>query len=236
LRIEVWDSGPGIPAEQRELIFDEFVRLQPSDTGRQRGLGLGLAIVQRLCGLLGHRVTVESIVGKGSRFSVIVPVGTTSEAVPGPHRITVLAAGPSPSFEGQRVAVIDDDPRVLESIGGLLRSWGCLAMTAASTTEALALLARDGQPPTLIIADYNLSEGANGVDAIRAVRARFGVEIPAFLISAEATSARIAELRATGLQVLRKPTSPVMLRALMLSELGTGAQTALESTAAEPKA
>ena len=232
LRIEVWDSGPGIPAEQREMIFDEFVRLQPNDTGRQRGLGLGLAIVQRLCELLGHRITVESIVGKGSRFSVSVPLGSRSETNVGPHGIP----GSSPSFEGQRVAVIDDNPRVLESMGGLLRSWGCVAMTAASTPEALALLAQDGQPPTLIIADYSLSDGANGVDAIRAVRARFGVGIPAFLISAEATSARIGELRAAGLQLLRKPTSPVMLRALMLSALGTGAQAVPESKVAEPRA
>lgn len=236
VRIEVWDSGPGIPAEQREMIFDEFVRLQPNDSGRQRGLGLGLAIVQRLCGLLRHQISVESIVGKGSRFSLSVPVGTPSDTTAGQPGTTAPVAGPSPSFDGQRVAVIDDDPRVLESIGGLLRTWGCTATTAASTPEALALLAQDGQPPTLIIADYSLSGGANGVDAIRAVRARFGAEIPAFLISADATSARIGELRAAGLQLLRKPASPVMLRALMLSALGTGAQTALQAKAAEPKA
>jgi signal transduction histidine kinase/ActR/RegA family two-component response regulator len=239
LRIEVWDSGPGIPAEQRDKIFDEFVRLQPNDTGRPRGLGLGLAIVQRLCELLRHRLLVESIVGKGSRFSLSVPVGTRDLTVPGQPGTTGQKAGQttgqSPSFEGQRVAVIDDDPTVLESLGGLLQRWGCLVTTAATTTEVLTLLAQQRQPPNLVIADYSLSGGANGVEAIHAVRARFGAEIPAFLISADATSARVGELSASGLQLLRKPTSPVMLRALMLSALGTDTTTVRESRVAKPK-
>ncbi len=238
VRIEVWDSGPGIPAEQRDRIFDEFVRLQPSDTGRQRGLGLGLAIVARLCELLGHRISVDSIVGKGSRFCVSVPMGTTGETIPGQPGETAQsaaqAAGQSPSFEGQRVIVIDDDPLVLESMGGLLRSWGCLAIAAASAPEALTPLTQQDGAPTLIIADYTLSDGATGVDAIRAIRTRFGAEIPALLISADATAARIDELRAAGLQLLRKPASPVMLRALMLSELDTDAKTVPGSKAAGP--
>jgi CheY-like chemotaxis protein len=143
-----------------------------------------------------------------------------------------LTAAQSPSFEGKWVIIIDDDPRVLESLGGLLRSWGCVAMTAASAPEAMALIAQHGRPPTLIIADYTLADGENGVDAIRAVRTRFGARIAAFLISADALPARIDELRAAGLQLLRKPASPIMLRALMLSELGAGVKTAPESNAA----
>ena len=123
------------------------------------------------------------------------------------------------------MAVIDDDPLVLESMGGLLRSWGCIAVTAASAREALAHLAGQDRPPDLIIADYNLAGGLTGIAAIQAVRARFGAEIPAFLISADATTERLSEVRTTGFQLLRKPTSPVMLRALMLSMLGSDAKT-----------
>ncbi len=216
LGIEVWDSGPGIAPEQRDNIFNEFVRLAPSDTGRQRGLGLGLAIVQRLCDLLGHTISIESIVGKGSRFSVSVPLALTSEATTTQPSDT---AGILPSFAGQLVAVIDDDPLVLDSMGGLLRSWGCSVVTATSAREALAHLAQQVRSPDLIIADFNLADGLTGIAAIQAVRDRFGAVIPAFLISADATPERLGEVRAAGYQLLRKPASPVMLRALMLNKL-----------------
>ncbi len=231
LRIEVWDSGPGIPTEQRDNIFNEFVRLAPLDTERQRGLGLGLAIVQRLCELLGHTMIVESIVGKGSRFSVSVPVGATGKSTAAPQSET---AGLSPSFEGLLVAVIDDDPLVLDSMGGLLGSWGCTAVMAAGAVEALAHLAEQHRPPDLIIADYNLADGLTGITAVEAVRARFGRGIPAFLISADLTPERFSEVRAAGYQLLRKPASPVMLRALMLSMLGSDVKTFPVSLAAKP--
>ncbi len=229
--IEVWDSGPGIPAEQRDNIFNEFVRLVPRDSGRQRGLGLGLAIVQRLCELLGHRISIESIVGKGSRFSVSVPVGVKGEPMAAPQsNITGLSL----SFEGQLVAVIDDDPLVLDSMGGLLRSWGCTVSTATGAVEALAHLAEQDRTPNLIIADYNLADGLTGVSAIETLRARFGGEIPAFLISADATPERIGELHGVGFQLLRKPASPVMLRALMLSTIANDVMPAQRSKAPEP--
>jgi signal transduction histidine kinase len=231
--IEVWDSGPGIPAEQRDNIFNEFVRLAPKDTGRQRGLGLGLAIVQRLSELLGHTVSVESIVGKGSRFSVSVPVGARSKLTAALQSDT---AGLSASFKGQLVAVIDDDLLVLESMGGLLRSWGCTAVTAASALEVLVHLAVQDRPPDLIIADYNLADGLTGVAAIETVHARFGEEIPAFLISADATTERLDEVRAAGFQLLRKPASPVMLRALVLSELSSDVKVFPRSQPAKPSA
>ena len=229
--VEVWDSGPGIPAEQRDNIFNEFVRLQPSDTGRQRGLGLGLAIVQRLCELLGHTMIVESIVGKGSRFSVSIPVGATGKSTAALQSAT---AGLSPSFEGLLVAVIDDDPLVLDSMGGLLRSWGCAAVMATGAVEALAHLAGEERLPDLIIADYNLADGLTGITAVEAVRARFGRGIPAFLISADVTPERFSEVRAAGYQLLRKPASPVMLRALMLSKIGSDVKTFPGSQAAKP--
>jgi signal transduction histidine kinase/CheY-like chemotaxis protein len=238
LRVEVWDSGPGIPADQRDKIFGEFVRLQPDDAGRPRGLGLGLAIVQRLCGLLGHRMAVESVLGRGSRFSVSVPVGKRGkrgEAAASPSGAAGQTQGLLLSFKGQRLTVIDDDPLVLESLGGLLRTWGCITTTAASASEALALLAQEGGPPALIIADCNLAGGMNGVDAISAVRARWGAGIAAFLISTDATAARMSDARLAGFQLLRKPVSPVMLRALLLSALGTGAKAEPASNAADAK-
>jgi CheY-like chemotaxis protein len=216
LQIEVWDSGPGIPAEQRANIFSEFVRLAPSEAERGHGLGLGLAIVQRLCELLGHELALVSRVDKGSRFSVRVPFGF---AVLPTQQPSTNVAGIIPSFDGQLVLVIDDDALVLDSTSRLLSGWGCSVITSASVAEALAALTQLGQPPKLIIADFNLADGRTGVAAIEAVRARFHTAIPAFLISADATPERLGELRAAGYELLRKPVSAVMLRAMMLSML-----------------
>ena len=160
-----------------------------------------------------------------------VPVGAAGRTT---TALQADTSGMSPSFEGKLIAVIDDDPRVLDSMGGLLRSWGCTVVKATSPQEAHAQLEEQGRPPDLIIADYNLADGLTGIDAIKTVRARFGGKIPAFLISADATPERLGDLRSAGFQLLRKPASPVMLRALMLSKIASDVQTLPGSQVAEP--
>jgi signal transduction histidine kinase len=136
LRIDVCDSGPGIPEEQRRNIFAEFYRLSNAVTTSQAGLGLGLAIVDRLCVLLEHPIQLASTVGKGSRFSITMPMATgqTEPALAPPAVTDVLS--------GKVVVVIDHDALVLEGMSGLLRSWGCLVITAASPESALASVSR----------------------------------------------------------------------------------------------
>jgi CheY-like chemotaxis protein len=206
LRIEVWDSGPGIPEGQRRNIFGEFYRLADSSNG---GLGLGLAIVERLCGLLGHPIDLISTLGKGSRFSVTVPVTKARRASEPPQP----ASGAIDLSRGKLVVVIDSDSLVLDGMGGLLRSWGCRVVTVATPADALANLGPKSRPD-LIISDYHLANAMTGIDAIKQLRAAYG-EIPAFLMSGDMSPERLREARERGHLLLYKPVSPMTLRAVV---------------------
>jgi CheY-like chemotaxis protein len=212
VRIEVCDSGPGIAEEQRRNIFSEFYRIQKGDS--HGGLGLGLSIVERLCTLLGHPIELASAVGKGSRFSITVPLTTAQAQFTEPE----VAAPIAPDvFNRKRVAVIDDEPLVLDGIGGILRNWGCDVVAASSCDAALVVL--DGGPrPDLIISDLQLGDGQSGIVAIARLRAASGFDIPAFLISGDTAPERLHEARASGHHLLHKPVRPMRLRA-MVSQL-----------------
>ncbi len=212
LRIEVWDTGVGIPADQRRNIFGEFYRLGEPDRDRRAGLGLGLAIVERLCRLLDHPIALSSTLGKGSCFSVAIPCVAARADVakpPAPVDATLDVS------HGKLVVVIDDDPLVLEGMRGLFRSWGCRVVTGASDAAALTSLAASEQPPDLIISDYLLSEGKTGIDAIERLRTAFGSPIPAFLISGDISPERLREARAGGYHLQHKPVEPMVLRAML---------------------
>jgi len=210
LRIEVWDTGLGIAEDQRQNIFSEFYRLGEPERDQRAGLGLGLAIVERLCTLLALPIELRSVVGQGSRFTVVVsqaPVRTTVAERP------VVARVPIDVSDGKLVAVIDDDPRVLDGMQGLLQSWGCRVMSGDSAVVVIKGLA--ACPPDLIISDYRLSDGKTGIEAIAQVRDEFGCAIPAFLISGDTHSDSLLQARANGLQLLHKPVDPMKLRAVV---------------------
>jgi signal transduction histidine kinase/CheY-like chemotaxis protein len=212
LRIEVWDTGVGVPPDQRRNIFGEFYRLGEPDRDRRAGLGLGLAIVERLCRLLGHPIALASTLGKGSCFSVTIPsvVGRTEGAkAPAPVDATLDVSN------DKLVVVIDDDPLVLEGMRGLFRSWGCRVVTGATDAAALTGLAALEQQPDLIISDYLLSEGKTGIEAIERLRTHFGSAIPAFLISGDISPERLGEARAGGYHLQHKPVEPMVLRAML---------------------
>ena len=155
LQIDVLDSGPGIPEDEHISIFREFYQLGDPQRERQGGMGLGLAIVDRLCRLLKHEIDLASALGKGSRFSILVPSVAARAWIVDPED----SVHPTPdSIGGKLVVVIDDDPLVLDSTGGLLRSWGCHVLTAGSARVALAGLAECNQSPDLVISDYQLSD------------------------------------------------------------------------------
>jgi len=220
--LEVIDSGAGIPEDQREHIFDEFVQLGGPDHDRQRGLGLGLAIVDRLCRLLGHPLTLTSAVGRGSRFAVRLPraqaavTATLPAAQTMDHSATLAAA---------RVVVIDDDPLVLDAVGNLLRSWGCTAIAAPSAAEALAALAARPEPPDLIISDFHLADGGDGIAAIERLREKFRQPIPAVVVSADISPERQQQVREKGYTLLHKPVRPMALRATVTHALKKSAVT-----------
>jgi len=212
LRIEVWDSGPGIPKDQHQNIFAEFHQLGGPQHERRSGLGLGLAIVDRLCRLLDHQIELTSTLGSGSRFSIIVPLVAAQALIAEPEASVHAVLG---SLSGKLVVVIDDDSLVLDSTGALLRSWGCDVVTAASAREAMAWLSEHDRTPDLIISDYRLSDGQNGIEAIEKLREAFNLLIPAFLISGDTAPKLLQDARASGYHLLHKPVRPRALRAMM---------------------
>ncbi|HEY7301103.1 MAG TPA: ATP-binding protein [Xanthobacteraceae bacterium] len=211
LRIEVWDTGYGIPEDQRRNIFDEFYRVQDPARDAGPGLGLGLAIVDRISRLLDHPVDLASTLGKGSRFAVTVPVAAAPPQVV--EESTTIRL-PIDALSGKLVFVIDDDPLVLEGMGGLFKSWGCRVMTAANTA-AVGALAGNDDVPDLIISDYRLPDGRTGLDVIGQLRDAFEEPIPGFLISGDTNPEPQSAARAAGLHLLHKPVDPMALRAMV---------------------
>jgi signal transduction histidine kinase/CheY-like chemotaxis protein len=209
LRIDVCDTGAGIPEDQRERIFAEFYQLADPAQERGGGLGLGLAIVDRLGRLLGHSVELDSRPGRGSRFSLSVPLAAQPRMAPDTQAPASAIADPA---RGKRVIVIDDDALVLDGMRGILQSWGCEVQTAASGTAALAGLAQDGGPPDLIISDYRLADGKTGIEAIERLREALGTPVPAFVISGDTAPESLRDVSAGGYHLLHKPVSPMALR------------------------
>jgi signal transduction histidine kinase/CheY-like chemotaxis protein len=211
LHIEVWDTGPGIPEDQRQKIFEEFYRLEDADRER-KGLGLGLAIVERLCRLLGHPLDLSSTVGRGSRFTVVVPKvaarpHTAGSPIEAPPALNLAA--------GKLIVVIDDDALVVEAMAGLLRSWGCRVISVQSGDKARDELSGIEESPDLIISDFHLTGGKTGIEAIERLRGAFGAPIPAFLVSGDISPALQDDARRQGYLLLHKPVEPMMLRTML---------------------
>jgi histidine kinase len=214
VRIEVWDSGPGIPEEQHTVIFEEFRRLDSGGDLNERGAGLGLAIVERIARLLGHRISLRSWPGRGSVFAVTVPLGDAAAiAVSEPPPPT---AGDS-LLRGRVIWCLDDDPRVGEGTRALLSGWGCRPVIVRSAEEALQLALPDAVPDLLLL-DYRLGD-ALGPDVALALFERWGRPVPVIVISADRDAELRERARAAGWGFLPKPIRPAALRALMTQML-----------------
>lgn len=210
LRIEVRDSGPGIPDEALEMIFEEFYQLQNPARARGQGLGLGLAIVRRLVGLLGHEVTVRSRTGAGSVFAIEVP-RVESGNRPTPEEVPEVMPARLSLF----VVVIDDDPGSRTSIAGLLASWGCEVLCAGTLSEARDAIRQRDKAPALILCDFRLAAVATGIDVLDTLLAEQKGEIAAALVTGD-TDPQVRRMATTrGYPVLHKPVRPARLRALI---------------------
>lgn len=218
LRIEVWDTGVGIEQSKLREIFTEFHQLLPQGTGGRQGVGLGLAIVERMCRILGYQVDVASRPGRGSRFMVTL-AGEEAEMMPAASTPAGPLAAVSEGFGNARVLVIDNEPAVLESMGLLLERWGCQVVTVASEAEALAML-DDDHEPDVILADFHLNDGLTGCEAINVIRRRLGHEVPAAIVTADRSDETRRLMRSRHLPILNKPVKPNRLRALLSSQLG----------------
>src|SRR5213080_1630656 len=210
LRIDVYDTGLGIPASKQQAIFHEFHRL---DQGAKvaRGLGLGLSIVERIARVLDHRIAVTSTVGRGSHFSVEVPIAA---AAPIGQHPRVARGIDGVQLSGVTVVCIDNDLAILEGMEMLLEGWGCRVLKAPDLAAAIALVAETKVAPDGLLVDYHLDDG-NGIAAIAELRRRFGADLTAILITADRSPRVREDARANKIQVLNKPVKPAALRALL---------------------
>jgi CheY-like chemotaxis protein len=208
LRVEVWDTGPGIAAADQKQIFEEYFQLENPERDRTKGLGLGLAIVRRLSDLLGSELTLASHPGRGSCFSITLPRASARPAPPAPAGGAAEAV-----LRGRLIAVIDDESAIREAMSALLTGWDHEVVTAGSGEEMAHRLAARVRRPDLIVCDYRLRGGETGVNVIATLRARFGADIPALLITGDTAPDRLAEAQASGLLLLHKPVPNGRLRA-----------------------
>lgn len=226
LVIEVWDTGIGIPQNQLKLIFREFHQLGNSARDRRQGLGLGLAIVDRLSQLLDHRIDVASEPQKGSVFSIEVPLAKSPAITHQPRQL--------PLGIRQRdatILIIEDEPDVLESTGLLLESWGFNVLSAKDCDEALHRMMEWPHTPDLILADYRLQSGTTGAQAVNLIRARLKTSLPAIILTGDTAPERLRQAKASGHGLLHKPVQPVALHR-MIDEALAASEAGLERSSA----
>jgi signal transduction histidine kinase len=215
-RISVRDTGPGIPAAERERIFEEFYQIGNPERDRVQGLGLGLAIVQRLAQLLGLTLTLESEPGRGSTFTVTVPPATERRASPRPPAQEEAAPR---VLDGARILVIDDESDVRAGMRTLLEHLGCRVSVCSGYADAERMLDNDGlEDVHLIVSDFRLRQHESGIDTVRRLRARLG-NVPALLVSGDTAPERLREAQSSGLPLLHKPVSADKLMEAMLAAL-----------------
>ena len=210
LRIEVWDTGPGIPERELRAIFDEFHQLDNPARERSKGLGLGLTIVQRLADLLGHKIDVRSRLGAGSVFTVEVPLGARAEAadIPEQDRETTRKY-PSPGT----ILIVEDDPAVLEMLQMLFDDAGHHTLVAADGHKALELAAQAATKPDLVVADYNLPKGLNGLEMISCLHKQLHHAVPAIILTGDISTDSLRTIVRHGCAHLNKPVrAPELMR------------------------
>ena len=200
-RIEVWDSGPGIAEQEQELIFEQFRR---GSAASGQGLGLGLAIADRMAGLLGHRLSLRSWPERGSVFAVELPRAVAGRIAREP------AVAPVRHLPQGRALVLDNEPAALTAMNVLLESWQWQVHAARTPAQA----AQAPWTPDLLVLDYHLDGGLTGLDALVGLRARFGA-LPAVVLTADRDAALRQRLIEAGVSVLYKPLKPLALRQLI---------------------
>ena len=214
----VWDTGVGIAADQHEAVFREFYQIGNKERKRENGLGLGLAIVDRIARLLEHPLSLRSPPGKGTCFLVGVPRRAHAPAAVPP------AAELSPAdrlLAGRHIVLIEDDRAIQEGLRTLLEDWGCQVSAAASLVEAEEIIG-DGIPAA-VVSDMALPGGTTGIGAIAALRRRYGPTLPALLVTGDTSQETLNAASTAGLLMLHKPIRPARLRAALSSLLNNGA-------------
>jgi two-component system, sensor histidine kinase len=223
LLLQVWDSGVGIAQSNLPQIFDEFYQVHgstPLAAHQKKGLGLGLAIVKKLAGLLEAPLTVRSVAGRGTVFSFEVPVGREPRTISPPPPSSAAHLGLT--LEGRRIVIVEDEPAVREGLLVLLQSWGARVDALPDLPAVQAWRADpEREPPDLLIVDYRLPDGATGIQALAAIRARWpGLTLPAIVVTGSSLGGHEDESAKHDFHLLIKPVLPNKLRAMIGFKLG----------------
>ena len=222
LLVQVWDTGPGIREEERQRVFEEFYQVpgqQAVVAEQKKGLGLGLAIVKRLAALMAAPVRLASTPGRGSVFTLELPLGKAprveARMLPGKGPVGI-------TLDGRLIVIVEDEPAVREGLQVLLAGWGA-GIVSLESMAAVRVWAAASDPevvrPSLIIADYRLEHGETGVFAIRAIRERFGQEVPAIVVTGSSMTGHDKEALEQNFHLLIKPVLPNKLRAMIAFKL-----------------
>lgn len=216
LWVQVCDSGRGIAEDQLPNIFLEFNQLNVGRAAERKGVGLGLAIVERIAGILDCPIEVRSQLGRGSVFSIRIPLAAAREPQAVAPALRATLVDPLP---GRRLLVLDNELSILHSMSALLQQWGCEVLTAMDHDEALQVL--EGRAPDIILADFHLDHGVTGCQVVQALREHFDQPLAAVMITADRSDQYRGDLQRLGMPLLNKPVKPGKLRAV-LSQLLNG--------------
>ncbi len=211
--IQVSDTGVGIPEKESSQIFSEYYQINNPERDRSKGLGLGLAIVKRLCTLMDINIDLSSSLGQGTTFTLAVPSGDAAKV--SQDRILPDVV----NLEGVSILVIDDDRDVLEGMRKLLSAWGCKVLLAESAEQAIDVLSKSDNQPSIVFADYRLRQNRTGVEAVQTIFEELNEDIPAVIITGDTSPDRLREAKASGFRLLHKPVTPAVLRATLQQEL-----------------
>lgn len=212
IRIEIHDTGVGIPAAHLPKVFDEFHQVSNPERDRSKGLGLGLAIADRLAGILNAPLGVWSEEGHGSCFSVTVPIASGKPTVTAQPAQANL---PAPTIAGLRIVFIDDEQEIRDAMKELFESWECEYLLAEDLTDALEQISEWDFPPNIIVTDYRLRDGLLGTQVITELRDRFQHQIPAIIVTGDTSPERLKDAMSSGATVLHKPIKAIKLRMLI---------------------
>ena len=207
--LSVVDTGLGISESDQSRIFDEYVQLNNQARDRNKGVGLGLALVKRMCLLLDHEIKLTSTLGEGTCFSISLPLGDASKMV----SIKTEASGLS--VEGLTIFVIDDDIPILDSMRQLEPSWGCRFKLFSSILEVSSYIKNNNDRPDVIVSDYRLAGSVTGIDVINQCQAHYGADIPAMLITGDTDPELLSEIEHIGIHILHKPIDAEKLKAVL---------------------
>jgi two-component system, sensor histidine kinase len=230
VRLQVWDTGCGIEPGQQSRIFEEFYQVRGQEgaaAGQPKGLGLGLAIAKRFAGLIDAPLTLRSWPGRGTVFTLELPAGEAPSGV-----IAAQASAPAQrlTLQGRRIVIVDDDPAVLAGLEALLTGWGAALQRFDSVMACVAWTndcAITEPEPDLAIVDFRLEDGRDGLEAIQALRRRFGPALPAIVVSGSTMSRVEALAQEHNFHLLIKPVLPNKLRAMIAFKLQSTARKAL---------